>query len=194
MTALRKPTPGRMTVAEFLDWSAENHSREHWQLVDGSPVAMAPANETHAMLQIEIGRRIANHLEATGRPCRIGAEAGVVPRVRAATNVRIPDLAVTCAPPSRDRTLSEPLILIEIVSPSNEEETRTNVWSYTTIPSVMEIVLVSSTTVSAELLRRRPDKSWPEHAVPLGAEDTFELSSIGFSAALRALYRTTALA
>ena len=57
-------------------------------------------------------------------------------------NFRVPDLGVTCAPPSREVMVSEPVLLIEILSPSNERENRANVWTYTTIPSVQEILLV----------------------------------------------------
>ena len=56
----------------------------------------------------------------------------------------------------------DPVLLIEILSPSNEAQTRANIWAYTTIPSVREILAVHSTRIEAELLRRNPDGSWPE--------------------------------
>ena len=56
MVALRKHAPTRMTVAEFLSWDAGDPTGVPWQLIDGEPVAMAPAPETHAALQGEIGR------------------------------------------------------------------------------------------------------------------------------------------
>jgi len=40
MTALRKPD--RMTVAQFHDWQPDRHPDWRWQLVDGTPVCMAP--------------------------------------------------------------------------------------------------------------------------------------------------------
>jgi Uma2 family endonuclease len=117
----------------------------------------------------------------------------VVPRVRSADNVRVPDLAVTCAPPSRERLLAEPVLLIEILSPSNADETWANVWAYTTIPSVTEILVVSRTAIGAELLRRLPDGSWPEAPQSLDQSATLELASIGFRLPIASLYRTTAL-
>ena len=55
------------------------------------------------------------------RQACVGGAIGtrIVPGVRASRNRRVPDLGVTCAPP-------EPILLIEILSPSNEAETRTN--------------------------------------------------------------------
>jgi hypothetical protein len=44
--------------------------------------------------------------------------------------------------PSGAKMLIDPIVLVEILSPSNEAETRANVWAYTTIPTVAEIVLL----------------------------------------------------
>jgi Uma2 family endonuclease len=56
-----------------------------------------------------------------------------------------------------------PVLIIEILSPSNWPETWTNVWAYTTIPSVREILIVHSTKIGVELLRRDAAGHWPEH-------------------------------
>jgi Uma2 family endonuclease len=163
-------------------------------LIDGEPVAMAPASETHAALQAEIGALLRNHLADRGSPCRLLSQPGIVPRVRANRNFRIPDLAVTCAPPALGLMTADPILLIEILSPSNEAETRANIWAYTTIPSVREILAVHSTRIEAELLRRNADGSWPEEPDTLSASDTLTLGCIDFATPLTALYRTTALA
>jgi hypothetical protein len=110
---------------------------------------------------------------------------------RADINVRIPDLAVTCTPiGSDDRLLREPLVLIKILSPSNAAETWANVWAYTTIPSVAEILVLHAGEVRAELLQRQPDGAWPENPRYLAPSDDVQLGSIGFTAPLVALYRT----
>ena len=194
MVALRKELTDHLSLAEFLAWDSGDRTGRHWQLCDGVPVAMAPATEAHGAILAELGRLIGNHLVAAGSPCRVIAEPGVVPRIRAADNVRIPDLAVTCAPPANERLLSEPVVLIEILSPSNADETWANIWAYTTIPSVAEIVVISSTSVAAQLLFRAEDGSWPERTIQVGPADALALSSIDFRLPLIAAYRTTALA
>jgi Uma2 family endonuclease len=193
MVALRAHVPARMTLTEFLSWDPADPSGCQWQLVDGEPVAMAPGSESHAALQGEIGRLIGNHLIERGGPCRLLSQPGIVPRVRSDRNFRIPGLAVTCAPPALGLMVPEPVLLIEILSPSNEAETRGNIWAYTTIPSVQEILAVHSTRIEAELLRRDADANWPEEPATLAATDTLTLTSIGFATNLAALYRTTAL-
>ena len=184
--------PPVMDVAEFLDWDAPAPGR--WQLVDGEPRMMAPASLPHNSILFELGALIRDHFLSHGSPCRIIPTPGVVPRVRADRNFRIPDLGVTCSPEPLDGyDLPNPVLLIEILSPSNQAETWSNVWTYTTIPSVQEILVLRSSSIRADLLRRRPDGSWPEMPETIDA-DTLTLASIGFEIALSALYRGTRLA
>ena len=194
MAVLAKRPPARMTVAEFLDWDTGDTSGARWQLIDGEPLAMAPASQPHGAIQSELGRLLGNHLVEKDSPCRVIIEPGIIPHVRAAGNFRIPDLGVTCSPDLTGIMVPDPVLLIEIMSPSNEAETWANVWAYTTIPSVREILIVHSTRIEAELLRRRGDLSWPKIAATIAPPAALELASIGFAAPLAALYRTTALA
>ncbi len=41
--------------------------------------------------------------------------------------------------------VSNPVLIVEILSQSNRAETWQNVWSFTTIPSLREILILSST-------------------------------------------------
>jgi Uma2 family endonuclease len=75
MVALREQPPVRMTLAEFFAWDPDDASVRHWQLIDGEPVAMAPAAENHGAL-------LRNHVRARGRGCRVISEAGIIPRFR----------------------------------------------------------------------------------------------------------------
>jgi Uma2 family endonuclease len=193
MVALRKLPFTRMTLDEFLYWDPEDPTGVPWQLIDGEPVAMAPGSASHGEIQSELNRLLGNHL-VDRFPCRTVIEPGVVPRARANMNYRVPDLAVTCEPPSRDKMLHQPVLLIEILSPSKEAETNANVWAYTTIPSVQEILTIHSTRIEAALLRREPSGVWPDDPIVVGPDETLALESIGFGTKLRACYRTTVLA
>jgi Uma2 family endonuclease len=191
MTAALK-VPGDMNVEEFLDWVPGDN--QMWQLVDGVPLAMAPANRTHGAIQSAIGAAIHGHLEQQGSGCSIGTAPGIRPRVRADANYRVPDLAVTCSPyTEEEQTLTDPVLVIEILSPSNQAETWTNVWAYTTIPSVREILVIQGARIGANLLRRGTDGAWPEQPLTIDSGDLI-LESIGLTVPLTALYRTTRLA
>jgi Uma2 family endonuclease len=186
VTALK--LPDLLTVDAFLTWDAP--MGQLWQLVDGVPWAMAPPSPTYALIQGEMAALIRNHLIAKGGPCFVAVTPGIIPRVQSDTNIRIPDLAVTCtAVLPGDNVLSDPILLIEILSPGNRTETRTNVWSYTTIPSVREILVIHSTSIGAELLRRGADGTWPER--PQAIEQDLTLDSIDYTGPIAAFYRST---
>ena len=178
-----------MSVDEFLAW--EPGDGRAWQLVDGEPQAMAPASITHGTVQSELGRLIGNRLAAQGSPCTVVTTPGVVPHVNAGHNMRIPDLAVTCSPLEAEATaLPDPMLIVEILSPSNQAQTWANVWSYTTIPSVREILVLKTAGVHAEILRREADGSWPPEPERIG-QGALRLDSIGFAVPLADIYART---
>jgi Uma2 family endonuclease len=153
---------------------------------------MAPASPRHGAIQGEAARLIGNRLaDLPGPPCRVIVEPSIQPKVRADWNVRIPDLAVTCAvSDAEDRLLRDPLVVVEILSPSNRSDTWANVWSYTTIPSAWEILVLHTTAIRADLLRREEDGSWPDNPIALTLGDDVALESIDFTTPMAAFYRT----
>ncbi|MBV8122264.1 MAG: Uma2 family endonuclease [Alphaproteobacteria bacterium] len=189
--ALLAKVPVRMTVAEFLNWDSQDGLG--YELVDGEPRAMAPASTMHGFLQNELGSLIRNHLREKASGCEVVANPGIVPRLLSEHNVRIPDLAVTCVPLAPGQaTLSDPVLVIEILSPSNQAKTWTNVWAYTSIPSVNEILVLRADRVAAELLRRSLQGEWPERPIAV-TQGELVLESIGFRVALADLYARTGL-
>ncbi|MBV8097263.1 MAG: Uma2 family endonuclease [Acetobacteraceae bacterium] len=177
-----------ISVEEFLAWNPPDG--RFWQLVDGIPQAMAPAGVNHGAIQAELARLLANHLAEHNSWCAVITAPGITPHVRSRDNVRIPDLAVTCSPRFPEQALlHEPVLIVEILSPSNRTETWSNVWTYTTIPSVKEIIVVSAIAPEAETLRRLPDGSWPDEPI-LVREGEVAFASIGLMIPLSAIYRT----
>ena len=157
---VRKPPPS-MTVADFLAWPGDGTGRK-CQLIDGEVHVMSPASAVHAIIQANLTYELRHHLLEQKIRCRVGTEVGVITR-EGPNTVRVPDVGVTRAPvPAGQRAWPEPLLLIEVLSPSNASDTWENVWSYRTIPSVHEIAVIHSTRVQAEVLRRGPDGQWPE--------------------------------
>jgi Uma2 family endonuclease len=86
--------------------------------------------------------------------------------------------------------LREPLVVVEILSPSNDRDTWHNVWSYTTIPSILEILVLHMADIRADLLRREEDGTWPDNPLTLTLGDIVTLESIDFTAPIAAFYRT----
>ena len=183
--------PVYMSVQDFLAWEPNDGLR--YELVDGEPRAMAPAAAIHGFLQNELGSLIRDHLCQRRSNCRVVANPGVVPHLMASHNVRIPDLGVTCSPLLPGQiTLADPVLLAEILSPGNQSQIWSNVWTYTTIPSVQEILILHSTRVGAALLRRKPDGGWPDEPEPVRGGELV-LTSIDFRVPLAELYADTGL-
>lgn len=182
-----------MTVDAFFAWSAAADGK--WQLIDGVPHAMAPSTRSHGSIQAEATRLLGNWLAETRPGWSVVTEGGLVPRVSAQTNYRIPDVVVTCTPdtPGR-RDIEAPVLVIEVLSPSDQAQTWMNLWAYASIPSIQEMLLLESESVGARLFRRQSDGSWPTLPSPFGETQLVQLDSIGFEVAVAAFYRTTSLA
>jgi Uma2 family endonuclease len=188
MAAALKPPPRRMTVAEFLDWDPRDGSGRRWQLCDGEPEPVAPASIRHGRIQGRLAYLISAHLDRHGNACSLIVAPGVVPHAQSDTTMLIPDIGITCDPAFDGRAIETPVLLIEILSPSNGAQTRANIRAYATIPSVAEILVLHTAHIRAELLRRGPDGVWPDLPRLLGADDELRIASIGFAAPLRAAY------
>ena len=174
-----------MTVEEFLDWDGGGHVGK-LELVDGVVRAMSPASASHSVIQ--------NHLRKKRSPCRVAPEAPVVPRLRSRNNARAPDVAVSYAPPSKSKVFEDPILLIEVLSPGNAEDTWESVRAYGTIPTVREIVVVESESVGAILFRKDAEGHWPTDGEDIGAGGRLRFDSIGLEFDLAELYRDTYLA
>jgi Uma2 family endonuclease len=184
--ALRRPL---LTVDDFQDWEPPpgmDHLR--WELIDGEPVAMAPPGINHGAIQSMAAFLLTGHLRTHRPGCRVITTPGVIPQLRARFNERIPDLGVSCAPFTDGRAIADPVLLVETLSPSNQAKTRVNAWAYATIPSVQEVLILSSTAVRAEILRQNDET--PE--IVVGTE-ALRLASIGYAGALADFYATTDL-
>ena len=118
-----------------------------------------------------------------------------MPHLQAGFNLRVPDLGVTCQPDAPSQiVMPDPLLLIEILSPGNEADTRANVWTYASIASVREILVLHSTRIVVELLRRQPDTGWPKEPEVFGSGNTLRLENIDLTCPLIDLYARTHLA
>jgi len=183
--------PVSMTVDEFLNWEEPKDGRK-WQLVDGEPRAMSPARLVHNYLQSRLAALIDSHLRAIGRDCDVFVNPGIIPATMSAHNFRIPDLGVSCAPYGVTQVaMDHPVAVVEILSPSNRADTWSNVWAYTSIPSVQEILILRGDAVGGDILRRLPSGNWPDRPAPV-VEDLV-LESIAFHVPLAELYARTPL-
>jgi Uma2 family endonuclease len=150
---------------------------------------------TQGVIDGELGALISNHLHARHPDWTVIFNMGIQPRVRADDNFRVPPIAITCTGPHEEEeyVLSDPLLVVEIYSPSSHSEAWRNVWAYATVPSIREILLVNSAVIGAQLLRRDALGNWPERALVI-EDRVLELESIELRVPLAAIYQGTRLA
>ena len=188
------PLPPKMDVADFIGWPGDG-SGTRYELADGVLRAMAPGSDAHNTIVANLTGLIWQHLRQKRSACRVVTGLGIQPHVRAEWNFRIPDLGVTCARSHVGEIMTpDPVLLVEVLSPTNAAETWDNVIAYTTLPSVQEILVVHSTRIKAEILRRDAQGHWPPNPTAIEAGAMIELASIDAGFALKEVYVGTHLA
>ncbi len=193
MSLAEKTRQPRMTTAQFLDWEGDGHPGKQ-ELVHGVVRAMAPASPAHGVLQARIASRIETALSKQKKACRVGTEVGVIPIWDPRHNVRVPDISVTCTPPTPgERTFPNPVLIVEILSPSNEKDTWESIQACATIPSVSEIVVVSHDAVRISLFRKDSVGVWPEHPEVVERGGKVRLESIAAEFAIDDVFEGTGL-
>jgi Uma2 family endonuclease len=195
-TARRQLTddlPDLMTADEFFAMP-DDGTDVKYELVDGYLVAMAPTSPIHSLLQAKLAYLISSHLRASHSSCWVGTETGVQPVIKKTTNVRIPDLGVSCTPLTlEDRTMQHPVLLIEVLSPSNAKATQANLWMYATMDSVQEVLLVHTKGARLELYQRRPNGQLAD-AIIANVGQSVRLGCVAMDLAIDELYADTPIA
>jgi Uma2 family endonuclease len=193
MDNVARKLPAPMTVDEFLDWPGDG-TNTRYELVDGLLRAQEYPSDAHGLIHSNLVIVVGNHLREVAPRCNVVIGGGVRPHLRADWNFRVPDIALTCSPNrSGVRDVPLPVVLIEILSAGNSVDTWDNVRNYVTIPSVKEIVLISSFSINAHVLARDGDGHWPKNPTDLDKDGTLGLASVGFAMPLIEAYRDTYL-
>jgi Uma2 family endonuclease len=175
-----QPARRPWTLDEFLAFDDGTDTR--YELFDGQIVTMAPASDVHGALVMRLARRIGNAL----RPeCEVIGEAGIVPPERADSWYEA-DLAVTCAGLTGQQFIAEPILIVEVLSPSTATTDRDRkLPDYRTIPSLQDILVVSSSEPRIEHFRRE-DGGWKIQ--DLQGAGTLRLRALNLTLDLAELY------
>jgi Uma2 family endonuclease len=174
----------RYSYEQYL--ACERDSGVKHEYEDGEITAMAGGTRRHNAL----ASRISAALEAARKPGCVAFQSDQRVRVLATGKATYPDASVVCGPIEGDptdpsgQTITNPVLLVEVLSPSTEEEDRGNKWQhYQLIPSLQEYVLVSQTHPRVEHYRRLPGGVWEyrddtEGVVQLLGGATIDIASL----------------
>jgi Uma2 family endonuclease len=163
MKGVAQPVPSRhrYSYAEYLAYEQDSGLKHEYE--DGQILAMAGGSRRHNALASRISAALE---QARGSEC-IAFQSDQKVRVLATGKATYPDATMVCGPIEGDPadplgvTITNPTILIEVLSPSTEQEDRGNKWQhYQLIPSLQEYVLVSQSEPRVERYRRLDSGAW----------------------------------
>lgn len=190
----------RYTEAEYF--ALEDGSLDRWEfLPDGSPNpngprlgrvrAMSGGSPKHSALGMRLGRRLGNALEEAGKQtCEVyGSDL----KVRTADErITFPDVSVVCGAlnfyPGRRDTVTNPLLVAEVLSPSTENDDRNEKRvSYQTLVTLQHYLLMTADRARVEV-HTREQGVWRVETYT-GREDVIPLPALGVTLALADLYK-----
>lgn len=181
---MASPAPRRLTVDEFLASLAGDDERV--ELLDGVITAMVGGTANAHRIGGNIFATLFNRLR--GGPCTPFGD-GMLVRIDEHT-VLAPDVSVVCTPfGGQDRYLVEPVVIVEVLSPSTEAHDRIVKWlRYQTIPSLRHFLLVAQDQVVVESFWRERIGPWTYESFRDDASAAIELAAIGASLSLAEIY------
>jgi Uma2 family endonuclease len=172
-----------MSLDEFLAWEAGETTKH--EFVDGHVFAMAGASRAHGTIALNLAALVRPAIRKTGCQAYLADMKVIPPGQR---SVRYPDLVLTCD--SRDlddeHITRFPKLIVEVLSRSTAAVDRGEKFEeYRRIPTLEEYVIIDSTQVLVEILRRGDDLwTFKEY----GPGSTFRLESIPLDIAVNDLY------
>ncbi len=173
-------------VEEFLDCCPND--QRHYQLIDGIIVAMAPPAIPHQIIAGNLTGEIYSAVRSNRPNCTVRSQAGIAPQGLGGRNHFETDITVTCEPGGYKGIAAEPVLIVEIQSPSTErDDDFVKLPHYQSIPSLQEILYVESERAAATLYRR-DGEGWA--TIDLDRADArLQLETIGLDIPLSSLYR-----
>ena len=184
MSTLSKPF---LSPEEYL--AIERKAEDKSEYYHGEMFAMSGVSRTHDRINVQLTFLIGQHLR--GKQCE-AFTANMRVLATASGLYTYPDLSVACEEPqfadAQVDTLTNPTLLVEILSPSTEDYDRgKKAKLYRAIPSLQELLIIAQDSYEVELYRRQADGSWSLMEAK-GLESAIALASIGYTLSLRELY------
>jgi Uma2 family endonuclease len=178
-----------MTPEEYL--ALERAAETRSEYLNGEIIGMTGASRSHSLITLNVGSELARQLE--DRPCEVHVNDLRV-LIAARRLYTYPDVIVVCGEPAlTDRyrdTLTNPAVLIEVLSPSTEAYDRgAKFGHYRTLDSLREYLLISQDRPHVEHFIRQDDShQWLlSEATDLAA--TVVLPSVECQLAMARIYK-----
>ena len=173
----------KKTLAEFLAW--EEHQPERHEFFRGEIFAMVGGTARHNRVIMNLGSRIADHLEGTG--CQVFTESM---QVQIAEGILYPDVVVTWgkAEAGDEQIITDPKLIIEVLSPSTKGyDKRDKFILYRSLSSLCEYALIDPVERRVEVFTLANANAWTLVDQTKAGELT--LSSIGLKLPMELVFK-----
>lgn len=138
------------SMEEFLEWEARQEGR--WEFDGFEPRLMTGGSTIHNQIVGALEFAIRRRLSA---PCRVFRETM---RLKLARTLRYPDLMVVCSPLTFATELTDPVLLVEVLSPSSLKNDRIyKNREYEELLSVQRYIVLEQDVTAAEVYSRQGD-------------------------------------
>lgn len=174
----------KISVEDYL--KGENSSQMRHEYIYGEVFAMSGASDMHNIISGNIFGNLWTHLRNSS--CQAFSENM---KLKADEQTfYYPDVMVTCdKAPKSAYYREEPILLVEILSPSTERtDRREKLAVYKKISTLQEYLIVSQNKIYVEVHRKNDDENWQSEIYD-EIDSTIELVSIDFSLTLGEIYR-----
>lgn len=180
-----QPIP-RMTEEEYLAFERQSDFKHEY--IDGLILDMSGVREAHSLLESSLTAALFGRLKGRCRIYSSNLRVGVVGKAI----YFYPDLSVTCAKPTfRDGefdTLTNPTVIVEILSPSTENYDRgVKFEHYRSIESLRHYVVVHPDQPFVEHWSLGPDHRWVLDELR-GGEGLLKLTAVDAEIPLAEIY------
>ena len=151
---LRKRIEPDLTITDFLDLVSET-KEDRFELLDGRAVARAGNTLRHQHLVLNISTALRDRSRPRG--CRTYPGDVFIGTGSDDRFLGVPDVFVRCGPPIEGRVITDPVIVVEVLSPSTIVKDRGYKFErYASIPSLTQILLVHQNEARVESWTRTP--------------------------------------
>ena len=179
-----------MALDDFEEMLADKPDNERWELIGGRVVRMmVGARLEHNYLVQNIAFALRERLRAGGSLCRTTTETFRLKATQQASSL-LPDVMVHCNPFDGGSTsISNPVVLVEIVSPGSEGRDRVEKWNiYKKLPSLQHYLIVSRNAPLVDIYDR-VGIAWPDVRRIEGLGGIVTLPALGLSVPMAEIYR-----
>ncbi len=177
----------RLTIEEYIE--LDKTSEEKFEYFDGEVFNMSGVHPNHSRLELRLARLLGEQIEKRG--CTVFS-SNLRVKVPSMSPYRYPDLSALCSKPEFEEhsgllCLTNPVVLVEILSPSTEAFDRGEKFThYKSIASFREYLLIAQNKKNITHYLKQSERAWLQTEYSAG--EVLQIASLECELDVDALY------